>query len=348
MPSDLSRAEVEIAERQRAEEQRLREEDERLRAKIEWQRAKEERLRADEQRRAEERRRKEEERELAERKARDVQSALEALARERTQLLHAASAVEPVANREDWQTWRDRAEAAMAEAGMVGEDAALVEDTRKALAASAEALARGLAVDREAAELYRDWDEYFVQLGRVGIHPFHAPGSAALAGRTVALEKRVVQPLEMPGLLRMGLEDSGAASFPRPPPQLRGTFQKGERVEHGEVASRQALVHRPDAAVEERHPVVQRSLLLLGQHQHCGLDALLSQPISPCIEAWPLGVVATGVAGAVILSKMQQPARFVECCIRVENIEVNTVQTGLDPAPDISNLVVYEYDRRGG
>ena len=83
MPPDLSRAADEIAERQRE---------------------------------AEERRRKEEERRLAERKARDAQSALEALARERTQLLHAAAAVEPVAKRPDWQDWRDRAEAAMAEA----------------------------------------------------------------------------------------------------------------------------------------------------------------------------------------------------------------------------------------
>ena len=70
MPPDLSRAADEIAERQREAEERQRE--------------------------AEERRRKEEERRLTERKARDAQSALEALARERTQLLHAA-ALEPVA-----------------------------------------------------------------------------------------------------------------------------------------------------------------------------------------------------------------------------------------------------------
>ena len=75
MPPDLSRAADEIAERQRE---------------------------------AEERRRKDEERRLAERKARDAQSALEALARERTQLLHAAAAVEPVAKREDWQALRGR------------------------------------------------------------------------------------------------------------------------------------------------------------------------------------------------------------------------------------------------
>ena len=124
MPPDLSRAADEIAERQRE---------------------------------AEERRRKEEERRLAERKARDAHSALEALARERTQLLHAAAAVEPVAKREDWQALRDRAEAAMAEAAKVAEDAALGEHAREALAASAEELARGLAVDREASELHRDW-----------------------------------------------------------------------------------------------------------------------------------------------------------------------------------------------
>ena len=178
MPPDLSRAAVEIAERQREAEERLR---------------------AEEQRRAEERK-------LAERTARDAQSALDALARERTQLLHAA-ALSPVANREDWQAWRDRAEAAMAEAGTIVEHAALVTDTRKALAASAEALARGLAVDREASELCRGWDEYFAQSGRVGIHPFHTPESEALANRTAALEKRVAQPLEMPATIRMGLED---------------------------------------------------------------------------------------------------------------------------------------------
>ena len=119
MPPDLSRAVDEIAERQRE---------------------------------AEERRRKEDERNLAEQKARDAHSALEALARERTQLLHAA-ALEPVAKRADWQDWRDRAEPAMAAAAKVAEDAALGEEAREALAALAEELARGLAVDREAAEL---------------------------------------------------------------------------------------------------------------------------------------------------------------------------------------------------
>ena len=138
MPPDLSRAADEIAEER--------------------------------QREAEERRRKEEERRLAERKARDAHSALEALARERTQLLRAAAALEPVAKRADWQALRDRAEAAMAEASKVAEDAALGEDAREALAASAEALARGLAVDREAAELHRDWHEHFVPSGAGHIH----------------------------------------------------------------------------------------------------------------------------------------------------------------------------------
>ena len=177
MPPDLSRAADEIAERQRE---------------------------------AEERRRKEEERKLAERKARDAQSALEALARERTQLLHAAAALEPVAKRADWRDWRDRAEPAMAEAAKVAEDAALGNGTREALAASAEELARGLAVDREASELHRDWHEHLVPSGAGHIHRFHAPGSEALADRTAALEKRVAQPLEMPALLRMGLKDHRA------------------------------------------------------------------------------------------------------------------------------------------
>ena len=74
MPPDLSRAADEIAERQREAEERRRKE--------------------------EERRRKEEERRLAERKAREAQLALEALARERTQLFHAAAALEPVAKRD--------------------------------------------------------------------------------------------------------------------------------------------------------------------------------------------------------------------------------------------------------
>ena len=95
----------------------------------------------------------------------------------------------------------------MAEAGTVAEDAALDSGTRKALAASAEELARGLAVDREAAALCRGWDEYFAQSGRVGIHPFHTPESEALANRTAALEERVAQPLEMPATIRMGLEN---------------------------------------------------------------------------------------------------------------------------------------------
>ena len=138
-----------------------------------------------------ERRRKEEERRLAERKARDAQSALEALARERTQLLHAA-AREPVAKREDWQALRGRAEAAMAAAAKVAEDAALSEDARKASA------------------LYRDWYEHVRLLLADPIHSFHAPGTEALADRIAALEEKVVHPLEMPVLLRMGLEDQRA------------------------------------------------------------------------------------------------------------------------------------------
>ena len=43
----------------------------------------------------------------------------------------------------------------MAAASKVAEDAALGEDAREALTASAEELARGLAVDREASELHR-------------------------------------------------------------------------------------------------------------------------------------------------------------------------------------------------
>ena len=190
MPPDLSRAADEIAGRQRE---------------------------------AEERRRKEEERKLAERKARDAQSALEELARERTQLLHAAAAVEPVAKRADWQALRGRAEAAMAEAAKVAEDAALGEHVRKALAASAEALARGLAVDREASELHRDWHEHFVPSGAGHIHSFHAPGSEALADRTAALEKRVAHPLEMPGASPDGARRSpGEGGGMEPDPRVPG------------------------------------------------------------------------------------------------------------------------------
>ena len=181
MPPDLSRAADEIAERQREAERRQRE--------------------------AEELRRKEEERRLAERKARDAQSALEALARERTQLLHAAAALEPVAKQADWQALWDRAEAAMAEAGTVAEDTALGNGTREALAASAEELARGLAFDLEASEVHRDWHEHLVPSGAGHIHHFHAPGTEALADRIAALEEKVVHPLEMPVLLRMGLGD---------------------------------------------------------------------------------------------------------------------------------------------
>ena len=188
MPPDLSRAADEIAERQREEADEI----------------------AERQREAEERQRKEEERRLAERKARDAQSALEALARERTRLLRAAAALEPVAKRADWQDWRDRAEPAMAEAAKVAEDAALGNGTREALAASAEALARGLAVDREASELHRDWYKHVRPLWGGPIHSFHAPGTEALVDRIAALEEQVAQPLEMPALLRMGLEDHRA------------------------------------------------------------------------------------------------------------------------------------------
>ena len=188
MPPDLTRAADVIAGRQREAEERRREEE------------------ARQLREEEARRRKEEERNLAETNARDMQSALEALARERTELLDVAP-VEPVANRADWQDWRERAEAAMAEAATMAEDAAPAEGTREALTASAEALGRGLAVDREAAELYRGWLEYFKSPAAGGLHRFHAPETGALADRTAALQERIVQPGEVPGLLQFGLDD---------------------------------------------------------------------------------------------------------------------------------------------
>ena len=98
----------------------------------------------------------------------------------------------------------------MAEAATVAEDAALGEHVREALAASAEELARGLAVDREASALHRDWYEHVRPLWGGPIHSFHAPGSEALADRIAALEEQVAHPLEMPALLRMGLEDQRA------------------------------------------------------------------------------------------------------------------------------------------
>ncbi len=205
MPPSLSRAADEIAERQREEE---------------------------------ERRRKEEERKLAERKAREAQSLLEALALERTRLLHEAAALEPVANRPGWRDWRDRAEAAMTDATAVAEDAALGNDTREALSASAEELARGLAFDREASELHGIWQGHLVRSRIVHIHPYYAAGSEALADRIAALEERVAQPLEMPGLLRMGLEDHRAMAE--------------ERSRIGECRDELArLAKRPDPGSEE-------------------------------------------------------------------------------------------------
>ena len=203
MPSDLSRAADEFAEWQR-EEDELRLEQEEQRRKAE-----ERRRERDEQRRRQEaeRRRKQEERTLAEEKARDAQSALEELTRERARLLQAASAVLPVADRADWKVWRGRAETAMAEAKEIAGDAALDTGIREALTAEAKALASRVAVDRDAVELYRDWDGHVGRLRSGTLHSCHMPGTAALADRIAALEKRVEDRLEMPGLLRMGLED---------------------------------------------------------------------------------------------------------------------------------------------
>jgi len=175
MPPDLIQAADEIAERRKEEEERRREEEERQRA---------------------------------ERLARDEQAALEALARERTALLYAASGLQPVARRPGWQDWRERAEAATERAA--ADDAALGEDSREALSASREEIAKGLAFDREAAELHGDWLAHLEASRADGIHPYHAPGSEELADRMAALEERAEHPLEMPGLLRMGLADHRA------------------------------------------------------------------------------------------------------------------------------------------
>ena len=101
------------------------------------------------------------------------------------------------------------------ELSAMAEDAALGTDTREALSASLEELARGLAFDREASELHRDWQEHLVRSRAGHTNPFHAPGSEALADRIAALKERVAQPLEMPGLLGMGLDSHRAIAEER-------------------------------------------------------------------------------------------------------------------------------------
>ena len=245
MPPDLSRAADEIAARQREAEERQREEEARRREE------------------QEERRRKEEERRLAESKARDMQSALEALARERTGLLDVAP-VEPVAEKADWQDWRDRAEAAMAEASTMAEDAALGEGTREALAASVEAVARGLAVDREAAELYRGWLEYFALLAPGRMHRFHTPESGALADRTAALEERVVQPGEMPGLLQLGLDDH----------RTRAAEWSRIRACREDLARLAGLEPGSEAWLRDARPTARAASLILDDGTMCRLHGL--------------------------------------------------------------------------
>ncbi|MDE0390686.1 MAG: relaxase domain-containing protein [Rhodospirillales bacterium] len=289
MPPDLIRAADEIVERQR-EEERRREHEERRRKEEERQREYEQRRREEKrrwteefrrrkeeilQRVEEERRREEEERELAEGKVRDMQSALEALAHERTQLLHAAAAVEPVAERPDWQDWRDRAEAAMAEAAAMAEDAVLGEGTREALAASAEELAGRLALDREAAELYRDWYEHVRPLWGGPIYSFHAPGTEALADRIAALEERVAHPLEMPGLLRMGLDDH------------RERAEEWSRIrECREDLAR--LAGRPEPGSEEWLPdaraTARKAAAILNDGTMCRLHGLTGTPMGEEME----------------------------------------------------------------
>ena len=86
-------------------------------------------------------------------------------------------------------------------------------DTREALAASAEELARGLAVDREAAQLHRDWYQHLRQswaehAGAAAgerIHPFHAPGYDALLERIRDHEREAGK--RMPALLARVLEE---------------------------------------------------------------------------------------------------------------------------------------------
>ena len=70
------------------------------------------------------------------------------------------------------------------------------------------------------------------------INPFHAPESEALADRITALKERVAQPLEMPGLLGMGLDSHRAIAE--------------ERSRIGECRDELArLATRPDPGSEE-------------------------------------------------------------------------------------------------
>ena len=193
MPPELTRAADEIAGRQRQEEERQRNEEER-------QRNEEER-----QRNEEERRQKEEERRLAERKARDMQSALEALARERTGLLDVAP-VEPVTEKADWQVWRERGRGGAGRGVDDGERrGAGREHPRGAGGIGGGARARPRGRPRGGGAIPRLAQVLRPIGGRRHMHRFHAPETGVLVERTAALEDRVVQPGEMPGLLPLGL-----------------------------------------------------------------------------------------------------------------------------------------------
>ena len=215
MPGALLSAPGEIAERRRREtEAQRRQEEERQKQEAARKREEEAaRLQKEEAAR---------QREAVERDARERLSALEALTGERDRLLGTAL-LERVAGLPDW---RGRAEEAAGAAREIASDPSLPDELRATLTESAGEIERALAFDRDFAALWRDREDHHAEARRLGVHPFHAPGSGKIAERIAALAKRAVRPDEMPERLTQALEDHRT---------MAGEWREIERV-RGELA----------------------------------------------------------------------------------------------------------------
>ena len=173
------------------------------------------------------------EREAVERDARERLSTLETLTGERDKLLSTAL-LERVASLPDW---RGRAEEAARAAREIASDPSLPDELRAALTESAGEIERALAFDRDFAALWRDREQQLAAARRLGVHPFHAPGSGEIAERIAALAERATRPHEVPERLTKALEEHRT---------MAGEWRKIERV-RGELAR---LAANPDPESE--------------------------------------------------------------------------------------------------
>ena len=123
---------------------------------------------------------------------------LDAAAAERLQMLR--NSAEPVAVAEDWQSWRNRVETALAGLEAMEPGAGGSEFARE--------FRDTIERDKNTAAVWTDWREHQAAADRAGVHPLAMPGHGPLMDRIAAIGSEPGNALECPPMLGEALRES--------------------------------------------------------------------------------------------------------------------------------------------